>query len=807
LIRSRWAAPVVLAAMVVLLTSCSSNTVTLNPTPSLTVVFPDTATAGGKDFVLNLIGTNLISTSQVFWNGSCVLASPGGMNSMCAAVTFNASTQQLTVTIPSIDIATAGSAQITVVNPGTGNPPVGGGTSNSITFPILAANNPVPTITSLLQTSATAGGPSFGLIVNGTNFISTSAVNFNGSPRTTSFNFANQLTAVILAQDLLCPGVAHITVSNPAPGGGTSNAVEFDVTPLNSAQPCITALSPATANAGSAGFPLTVSGTNFNANSTVKFGVNARVTTFNPATGQLTAALLKADLANAGTVNVTVVNTVPVAGTSAPFPFTINLAAASNAGKTDRNTFPQVISISASGGPADGPSSAPAMSADGRYVAFYSEAKNLVAEGASGNIFLRDTCLGATIDCTPRTVAVDLAPDGSAPNGGAAPELSISGDGGFVAFSSAATNLAGNEHLYPEDADQVFVRDFCLGLTALPSCRPHTELVSAASNGLPGARTSGSPSISGDGRCVAFISSAKGLASDGVSNQPGLFVRDTCSTASAAASCSPQTVPVLVLPHPSTDFPLAQNPKISGDGRYVAFELWDRPSYAKWLGMQDTHTPSEILVADTCLGETAPKKCLPSITSASVSAEGGPVYSHNESPSISGDARFVVFQSQSVDSSSGERIGPQHVFLRDTCLGSTAGSGCTSSTLVIRPDVSALPDNQDAFSPSISASGRYIALVMGHVAGTAQFDSPTTGLLFVHDTCLGATSSCLPNADATRAPDADVRSLPFSVDQFTPAPIAPDARFAVFVSAQAIPGLPTSGLGNVFITTTPLNQQ
>jgi len=320
--RSRCAATVALAAVLMVLASCSSSTATLNPSPSITAVFPDTQTAGGPDFTLNIIGTNFLTTSQVFWNGSCVPA-PGS----CATNLFNVSTQQLTITIPAIDIVTAGSAQITVVNPPTGNPPVGGGTSNSVTFPILSPNNPVPTITSLSQTSAASGGASFALIVTGTNFISTSSVNFNGSPRTTSVNSSNELTAVILAQDLLCPGVDHITVTNPAPDGGTSNALEFDVTPLNSMQPCITALSPASANAGAAGFPLTVTGSNFNANSVVFFGPNARVTTFNSGTGQLTAAVLASDLATAGTVNVAVVNSMPVGGTSAPFPFTIEAAA------------------------------------------------------------------------------------------------------------------------------------------------------------------------------------------------------------------------------------------------------------------------------------------------------------------------------------------------------------------------------------------------------------------------------------------------------------------------------------------------
>jgi hypothetical protein len=109
------------------------------------------------------------------------------------------------------------------------NPAPGGGVSNAQTFTISSAGNPVPTTTSLNPMSAAAGGPTFTLTVNGTNFVTGSVVRWNGASRTTTFVSAAQLTASIPASDIATPGTAQVTVFNPAPGGGTSNAVTFTI--------------------------------------------------------------------------------------------------------------------------------------------------------------------------------------------------------------------------------------------------------------------------------------------------------------------------------------------------------------------------------------------------------------------------------------------------------------------------------------------------------------------------------------------------------------------------------------------------
>jgi hypothetical protein len=122
-----------------------------------------------------------------------------------------------------------------------------------------------------------------------------------------------------LAADIAVAGTAQVTVFNPAPGGGTSNPQTFTITnPL----PTTTGLSPNLVQAGAAGFALTVTGTNFVASSVVQWNGANRATTYVSAT-QLTAAIPAADVAVAGTPQVTVVNPAPGGGTSNPQTFTI----------------------------------------------------------------------------------------------------------------------------------------------------------------------------------------------------------------------------------------------------------------------------------------------------------------------------------------------------------------------------------------------------------------------------------------------------------------------------------------------------
>ena len=137
--------------------------------------------------------------------------------------------------------------------------------------------------------------------------------------------------------------------------------------------------------------------------------------------------------------------------------------------------------------------------------------KNLIPAAASGNIFVRDTCVERA-NCSPKTLAVDVAPDGSAPNGKAGRQVAISGDGRFVAFVSRATNLLPGNAVVSLGYWELYVRDLCVGANAPSGCTPHTEIISLGAEGEAASGPSNSPSLSADGRFIAFVSAAGNLA-------------------------------------------------------------------------------------------------------------------------------------------------------------------------------------------------------------------------------------------------------------------------------------------------------
>ena len=247
------------------------------------------------------------SGSVINWNGT-------------ALVTTFVSATQLTASVSAILVAVAGTANITVFNPTPG-----GGTSNVSVFTISSVStNPVPAITSLSPASVTAGAPVFTLTVNGTNFIGSSVINWNGSALTTTYINSTQLTATVSASLVTTAGTAAVTVVTPAPGGGTSNAATFTVSaPGNNPVPTLTAISPASITAGAAAFTLTANGSNFINTSVIKWNGTSLTTTY--LTGSLLTATVSAALVTtAGTANVTVFNPAPGGGTSGPIIFTIN---------------------------------------------------------------------------------------------------------------------------------------------------------------------------------------------------------------------------------------------------------------------------------------------------------------------------------------------------------------------------------------------------------------------------------------------------------------------------------------------------
>lgn len=181
-----------------------------NPTPVVASLSPSSAIAGASAFTLGVEGSGLVASSVVRWKRSN------------RPTTFVGSTQ-LRASIAAADIETAGTADVTVLNPAPG-----GGESSALTFTI---NNPVPAITSLSPSSAVARGNTFTLTVNGTGFVPSSQVRWNGySGSRTTFVSTSQLRATVFGSEIFDVGTNVVTVFNPLPGGGLSNPFLFSVT-------------------------------------------------------------------------------------------------------------------------------------------------------------------------------------------------------------------------------------------------------------------------------------------------------------------------------------------------------------------------------------------------------------------------------------------------------------------------------------------------------------------------------------------------------------------------------------------------
>lgn len=756
--------------------------------PLITSVNPTTASPGGAMFTLTVNGSNFMAPSN-----------PAVPQQAGSIVEFNTSphpttfvnANQLTATINASDILTAGCNSVTVYTPNG----VGGFIfSPSVSFAVSKSG--VPLICAISPATAVQNGPAFTLNVIGANFTGGSAVQFDGSAVPTTTVSSSALQAQIPTMSLAKVGAFPVTVSNGS-GSATSPAVNFQVT---AAAPTITSLSPSTSAAGGAAFALTVTGTNYTQDTVIEWDGSPRVTKFNNAT-TLTAQIQAADIANAGTNSVVAVNPQGIGAASAPFPFLVTASGAAMAAK-----FPQVVSVSAVGGPADGPSESPAISADGRYVAFYSEAKNLLASGAEGSVFVRDTCAGVTIACTPNTKAIDVGADGGMANGKTGRQVAISGDGRFVAFMSRATNLVSSLPQAASGYWNVYVRDLCQGLNVPSGCAVQTQLVSVAMNGELSNGPSASPSLSGDGRFAAFVSSATNIAPENTQARQQVFVRDTCAGPTATKSCVARTVSAML-----DDDDLAANiqsgrPMISADGRFVAFEAWSGST-----APQNIAESSAIVLADTCLGIDAGAGCAPSARRISYASDGSSLAGVNLAPSITEDARFVVFESQPA-ATDGTPVSISKVFLRDTCLGATAPDGCNPATTLVSSASSNVSDKNAVFSPFISASGRYISFVEGHSAFAAANKSAAEGALVVRDTCFGAALPCAARAYAFSAATSNASKtaavvvtgsgkIPsVSVDQFSAAPISADGKYAAFYAPGTVAAQPASGVGDVYIS-------
>jgi len=221
------------------------------------------------------------------------------------------------------------------------------------------------------------------------------------------------------------------------------------------------------------------------------------------------------------------------------------------------------VSLDSAGNQGNSNSYSPSLSDDGRFVAFFSDASNLVPgdTNISRDIFVRDTL-------TNTTTRVSLDSAGNQGNRDSRIN-SISPDGRFLAFYSDASNLVPGD---TNNSRDIFVRDTLTNITTR---------VSVDSAGNQGNGRSNLPSISADGRFVAFSSSAFNLVPD--SSAKDIFVRDTLTNTTTNVSVDSAGNPGE-----------GDNPSISADGRFVAFD-----SSSSNIVPGDTNNTLDIFVVDT----------------------------------------------------------------------------------------------------------------------------------------------------------------------------------------------------------------
>jgi hypothetical protein len=324
------------------------------------------------------------------------------------------------------------------------------------------------------------------------------------------------------------------------------------------------------------------------------------------------------------------------------------------------------VSVDSSGAQSNGWSRSNAITADGRYVAFSSDASNLVSGDAngSGDIFVHDRQTGLTT-----RVSVDSS--GNEANGGS-DGPAISNDGRYVAFTSYASNLVSGD---TNGLVDIFVHDRQTGVTT----RVSVDSSGAEANGES---SEYNVSISGDGRYVTFYSDASNLVNGDTNNAQDVFVHDLQTGA---------TTRVSVASGGAEGNGGSGNPNISGDGRYVTFS-----SAATNLVAGDTNGKSDVFVHDLQTGETTRV----SVNSSGEQADGG-----GGSPDISGDGRYVVFLSDSHNLAPETDDYEELVYVHDRQIGQTTLASVYSQGNIM---VGSLDQ------PTISSDGRYVAYSYYH---------------------------------------------------------------------------------------------
>jgi Tol biopolymer transport system component len=374
----------------------------------------------------------------------------------------------------------------------------------------------------------------------------------------------------------------------------------------------------------------------------------------------------------------------------------------------------------------------PAISADGRYVAFDSLATNLVAGDTNGywDIFMHDGQTGETM-----RVSVDSA-------GNQANEDSwlpcVSGDGRYVAFTSWATNLVQGDK---NGRDDIFVRDRQAGITVL---------VSVSSTGVQADYLSQSPSISADGRYVAFTSGASSLVPGVTGSQIYLHDRDADED---GLFDEPGAISTVLVSRDSAGVQGngdSSQSSLSADGRYVAFR-----SESSNLVQGDTNSADDVFVHEPRTGET---------TRVSVGSAGSEANGPSYYPAISADGRYVAFASAASNLVQGDTNGVSDVFVHDRDAdgnGVFDEAGGTATELV-SVDSAGTQGNAGSGEAAVTTDGRLVTFASS-ASNLVAGDTNGASDVFVHDSQTGETTRVSVDSAGNQA-NADSNSGTISGD-------------------------------------------
>src|SRR5438093_816198 len=337
-----------------------------------------------------------------------------------------------------------------------------------------------------------------------------------------------------------------------------------------------------------------------------------------------------------------------------------------------------LVSVASNGNPGNNVSRDASVSANGRYVAFASFATDLVDGDTNGmsDVFVRDTQTGTTAMVS----SAGLPADGSSGLSGLSGRRENSDDGSYVAFTSFATNFAGGSN---NGRQQIYVKDMTTGAVVRASVN--------AATGEAGDRTSQTPAISGNGQVVAFRSESTNFSPLSISGiTPEIFTRDVVGGTTTLES-----------PGAAATGRSATTPALSFDGRYLAFES---------TGVLDPRDldngTQDIYLRDRLTGTTA-------LASLSTVALPGATSS---SPSISGDGRWVGFQSLDDKLVVGDLNGLFDVFLYDRT---------TEAIKLVSLNDADEQANAASFGPSVSFDGQLV--LFGSTASNLVSSPASTG--------------------------------------------------------------------------------